>query len=132
MAVWALTHGVHHLTFRFVPEPRGAAAGDSRPTPPDWHPSALREASEIDASGSTAVGLALHGLARLAIRRFYHESLTVLGWHRNAFRVFWTWKIRRGKVGRPTVPKEVRQLIRTMSRENPIWGAPRIYGELLN
>jgi len=34
-------------------------------------------------------------------------------------------------VGRPSVPKEVRQLIRTMSRENPIWGAPRIYGELL-
>jgi putative transposase len=50
----------------------------------------------------------------------------VLGWHCNAFRLFWTWKIRRGKVGRPAVPKEVRQLIRTMSHENPIWGAPRL------
>jgi putative transposase len=62
---------------------------------------------------------------------FIIKASTVLGWHSNAFRLFWTWKIRRGKVGRPAVPKEVRQLIRTMSRENPIWGAPRIYGELL-
>ena len=62
---------------------------------------------------------------------FIIKASTVLVWHRNAFRLFWTWKIRRGKPGRPTVPKEVRQLIRTMSRENPIWGAPRIHGELL-
>ena len=45
--------------------------------------------------------------------------------------MFWTWKIRRGKPGRPRVPKEVRELIRTMSRENPLWGAPKIHGELL-
>ena len=45
--------------------------------------------------------------------------------------MFWTWKIRRGKPGRPVVPKEVRELIRTMSRENPLWGAPKIHGELL-
>jgi putative transposase len=62
---------------------------------------------------------------------FIVKASTVLGWHRKAFRLFWTWKIRRGKVGRPTVPKEVRELIRTLSRENPLWGAPRIYGELL-
>ena len=55
----------------------------------------------------------------------------MLGWHRKGFRLFWTWKIRRGKLGRPSVPKEVRELIRTMSRENPLWGAPRIHGELL-
>ena len=60
---------------------------------------------------------------------FIIKASTVLGWQRDAFRRFWTWKIRRGKVGRPAVPKEVRQLIRTMSRENPIWGAPRIHGE---
>src|SRR6266566_1414715 len=29
------------------------------------------------------------------------------------------------------VPKDVRELIRRMSRENPLWGAPRIHGELL-
>ena len=45
--------------------------------------------------------------------------------------MFWTWKIRRGRPGRPKVPNEVRVLIRTMSRENPLWGAPKIHGELL-
>jgi hypothetical protein len=38
---------------------------------------------------------------------------------------------RHGKPGRPSVPKEICELIRMMSRENPLWGAPRIYGELL-
>ena len=51
---------------------------------------------------------------------------TVIAWHRKAFRRFWTWKIRRGKPGRPPVPREVRDLIRRTSRENPGWGAPRI------
>ena len=59
------------------------------------------------------------------------KASTVVGWHRKGFRLFWTWKIRRGKPGRPTVPKEIRELIRTMSRDNPIWGAPKIHGELL-
>ncbi len=56
---------------------------------------------------------------------------TVIAWHRKSFRLFWTWKVRSGNRGRPAVTKEVRDLIRTMSRENPIWGAPRIHGELL-
>jgi putative transposase len=56
---------------------------------------------------------------------------TVVAWHRNAFRLFWTWKIRRGKPGRPAVPPEIRALIRRMSKDNPGWGAPRIHGELL-
>jgi putative transposase len=59
------------------------------------------------------------------------KASTVVGWHRKGFRLFWTWKIRRGKPGRPQVTEEVRELIRTMSRENPIWGAPKIHGELL-
>ena len=54
---------------------------------------------------------------------------TVIGWHRKGFRAFWTWKSRRGKPGRPPVPKDVRELIRRMCRENPLWGAPRIHGE---
>ena len=54
---------------------------------------------------------------------------TVIGWHRKGFGWFWAWKIRYGKPGRPAVPKEVRAWIRTMSRENPLWGAPRIHGE---
>src|SRR6266849_7684768 len=56
---------------------------------------------------------------------------TVIDWHRNGFRLFWTWKVRHGQPGRPAVPKDVRELIRRMSRENPLWGAPRIHGELL-
>lgn len=56
---------------------------------------------------------------------------TVIGWHRKGFRAFWTWKSRRGKPGRPPVPKDVRELIRRMCRENPLWGAPRIHGELM-
>jgi transposase InsO family protein len=56
---------------------------------------------------------------------------TVIAWHRRAFRLFWTWKSRPRRPGRPTIPAETRQLIRKMSRENPLWGAPRIHGELL-
>ena len=56
---------------------------------------------------------------------------TVVTWHRKGFRLFWRWKIHGGKPGRPRVPKEVRDLIRMMSRNNPRWGAPRIHGELL-
>jgi putative transposase len=56
---------------------------------------------------------------------------TVIAWHRKGFGLFWTWKIRHGQPGRPPVSKEIRQLIRKMSRENPLWGAPRIHGELL-
>src|SRR6201987_1635254 len=56
---------------------------------------------------------------------------TVLVWHRAGFRLFWTWKVRHGQPGRPIVSREVRDLIRRMCRENPIWGAPRIHGELL-
>src|SRR5262249_49533967 len=56
---------------------------------------------------------------------------TVIGWHHQGFRWYWTWKIRHGRPGGPCVPKETRDLIRTMSRENPLWGAPRIHGELM-
>ena len=55
----------------------------------------------------------------------------MIGWHRKGFGLFWTWKIRRGRLGRPEVPADVRSLIRTMSRDNPLWGGPRIHGELL-
>ena len=55
---------------------------------------------------------------------------TVIGWHRQGFRLVWMWKSRR-RVGRPAVAADVRALIRTMSEANPLWGAPRIHGELL-
>ena len=55
---------------------------------------------------------------------------TVIAWHRQGFRLYWTWKSRR-RSGRPTVAKDLRVLIRTMADANPLWGAPRIHGELL-
>jgi putative transposase len=45
---------------------------------------------------------------------------TVIAWHRKGFRLFWTWKSRHGQRGRPKVSKEIRDLIRAMSRENPL------------
>src|ERR1700686_31219 len=55
---------------------------------------------------------------------------TVIAWHRRGFRLWWAWKSRR-HMGRPTVPADVRTLIRTMAQANPRWGGPRIHGELL-
>jgi transposase InsO family protein len=55
---------------------------------------------------------------------------TLVRWHRGGFRLFWHWKSRR-RAGRPAVPMGIRSLVRQMSRENPLWGAPRIHGELL-
>ena len=48
---------------------------------------------------------------------------TVIAWHRKGFRLFQTWKVRHGQPGRPKVLQEIRDLIRKMSRENPLWGA---------
>ena len=58
------------------------------------------------------------------------QAETVVRWHRQGFRLYWRWKSRAGKVGRPTMDAEIRSLIRRMSRENPLWGTPRIQSEL--
>ena len=55
---------------------------------------------------------------------------TVIRWHRTGFRLYWRWKSRH-RCGRPTAPLEIRRLIREMSIANPLWGAPKIHGELL-
>jgi len=55
---------------------------------------------------------------------------TLVRWHRAGFRSYWRWKSRR-RGGRPIVPAKIRRLIREMSIANPLWGAPRIHGELL-
>jgi len=55
---------------------------------------------------------------------------TVLRWHRAGFRAFWHWKSR-NRAGRPKIDRAVRDLIKRMSHENPLWGASRIHGELL-
>src|SRR6201990_763908 len=55
---------------------------------------------------------------------------TLVRWHRDGFRRYWRWKSR-SRGGRPQIETELRALIRRMSVENPLWGAPRIHGELL-
>jgi transposase InsO family protein len=55
---------------------------------------------------------------------------TLVRWHRTGFRGYWRWKSR-SQGGRPQIDTEPRVLIRRMSTENPLWGAPRIHGELL-
>src|SRR5216684_1865362 len=56
------------------------------------------------------------------------KPATVIQWHRQGFRLFWRW---RSRSGRPSVEREIRDLIRQISSANPLWGAPRIHGELL-
>ena len=56
------------------------------------------------------------------------KPATVVQWHRQGLRLFWRWC---SKSGRPSVDREIRALIRQMSKANPLWGAPRIHGELL-
>src|SRR6266478_1892639 len=55
---------------------------------------------------------------------------TLVRWHRAGFRRYWRWKSR-SLGGRPKIAADLRALIRRMSAENPLWGAPRIHGELL-
>jgi hypothetical protein len=55
---------------------------------------------------------------------------TIICWHRAGFRVYWRWRSR-NRIGRPKVSAELRTLICEMSGANPLWGAPRIHGELL-
>jgi hypothetical protein len=90
----------------------------------------------------------LHGRVRLTnhdrwffilLYRWFPSILTVLTiirpatlvrWHRAGFRCYWRWKSRR-RGGRPQIEADLLALIRRMSIENPLWGAPRIHGELL-
>jgi transposase InsO family protein len=56
---------------------------------------------------------------------------TVVRWHRKGFKLFWRYKSRRRGPGRPPISPDVRDLILRMAEANPLWGAPRIHGELL-
>jgi putative transposase len=55
---------------------------------------------------------------------------TVVGWHRTGFRLYWRWRSRPNR-GRPRTTTEIRGLICRLADENPLWGAPKIHGELL-
>jgi hypothetical protein len=56
------------------------------------------------------------------------KPATVVQWHRQGFRLYWRWNSR---PGRPSVAREIRDLIRQMNSANPLWSAPRIHSELL-
>jgi hypothetical protein len=71
-------------------------------------------------------GLAPSVLSALAIVR----PETVIRWHRKGFRLYWRWKSK-SIVGRPKMSTDIRKLIHDISLANPLWGAPRIHGELL-
>jgi transposase InsO family protein len=60
------------------------------------------------------------------------QPATVIAWQRKRFRYHWTRLSRSGKPGRPQISEEIRELIRNVSGTNPLWGAPRIVGELAN
>src|SRR5215468_8648445 len=55
---------------------------------------------------------------------------TVIKWHRQGFRLYWRWKSKAGRPGGPRIVAEIRELIHRLSRENPLWGTPRIQAEL--
>ena len=94
----------------------------------------LRRHSSKRQTFRTADRLIFAGLYRLAPTVLNALTIvkpdTVIKWHRAGFRSYWRWKSRR-RGGRPTVVPEIRKLIREMSIANPLWGAPRIHGELL-
>ena len=62
---------------------------------------------------------------------FIVQPETVIHWHGKGFRLYWKWLSRPRRPGRPHVSRDIRELIRQMSSANPLWGAPRVHGELL-
>jgi hypothetical protein len=84
----------------------------------------LRGSDRILLVWMTRLWPSLLGLAQIV------QPDTILRWHRAGFRAYWRWKSQ-GRPGRPRIERELRDLIRRMSKENPLWGAPRIHGELL-
>src|SRR5438105_2360768 len=87
-------------------------------------------AATTDGNGPDLLGHPVPALEELAEFPAGVRPETVVGWHRQGFRRYWAWKSRRRR-GRPMIRTELRDLIQRMSRANPLWGAPRIHGELL-
>jgi hypothetical protein len=104
IALWALVHGANRLTFRLVSE----------------RPLTLREAVETDAHGSTLVGMAPYRPAGLAVRGLHYESFYSPRLAPQGLSPFLEVEDSTWQAGRPAVPKEIRELIRLMSRENPL------------
>jgi hypothetical protein len=90
------------------------------------HPSGRPSAVSIGLIFAVLYGLAPKMLSALAILR----PETVTRWHRAGFRSYWRWKSK-SLGGRPKLPVDIRAPIRDISLAHPLWGAPRIHGELL-
>jgi hypothetical protein len=104
-------------------EPHSPSASSERATAP-----AQRSASAVrDRPG--ALGVALPDLAAMLGRHGVGQARTVIQWHHEGFRLHWRRRSR--PLGRPKKSTQIRDLIRRMSMANPLWGAPRIHGELL-
>jgi hypothetical protein len=93
--------------------------------------SPLRKAAQAHPCGSIFVGWAVRRLEWLALQCLPRQTFDCHWLASKGLSSVLDWNIRRGKLGRPAAPREVRALIRAMSRDNPLWGAPRIHGELL-
>jgi len=59
------------------------------------------------------------------------QPATVIRWHQQGFKLYWRWKSRAKKPGRPQIWREIRDLVRQMCSENATWGVPRIHSEIL-
>jgi hypothetical protein len=79
---------------------------------------------------SCSIHLALSSLPPILNAITIVSPETVLRWHRRGFAAYWRWKSRSAG-GRPRIAQKVRDLIRRVSLENPLWGATKIHGELL-
>ena len=95
----------------------------------------LKRAGKTTAAASPprprVLGLAISPVATLEGRPCHRQARDGHRLAPRGFRLFWKWKSCHGKPGRPRTSKEIRELIQRMSRENPLWGAPRNHGELL-
>ena len=84
----------------------------------------LRSGDRALLIGMTRLWPSLLGMAQVV------QPETILRWHRAGFKMFWRWKSR-NRVGRPKIDRGLRDVIERMSKENPLWGASRIHGEVL-
>jgi len=110
---------------------RRAAARTNRVAAPASGAESVATASVAGGDGrSVSLGVAVSFVARMANRARHRQTGNRHRVASSRLPLFWTWKSRR-RIGRPTVAADVRALIRTMSEANPLWGAPRIHGELL-
>ena len=101
------------------PAPNSARGRESRASSATGHLQPENSPTATAPAGSILLGDSLAILEELA------GGL----WHRQGFKLYWRWKSKT-PVGRPKIDKEIRELIRKMSRENPLWGVPRIQAEL--